>query len=82
MWTEALLWHGQEAFQATEFEEYRINGKIAGLMKNVKNFTVLQVFGAGHMVPMDQPAVSLAMINQFVTEKKLTGRPLLKLNDV
>jgi carboxypeptidase C (cathepsin A) len=31
------------------------------------NFAFLRVFNAGHMVPMDQPAVALELLNKFLT---------------
>jgi len=33
------------------------------------SLTFLQVFEAGHMVPMDQPAAALAMLNTFTSNK-------------
>lgn len=33
------------------------------------SLTFLQVYEAGHMVPMDQPAAALALLNGFLTNK-------------
>ena len=37
-----------------------------GRFRNYKNFTFMRVYDAGHMVPMDQPANALKMINEFM----------------
>lgn len=62
MWTNALVWNGQENYNNASFEEYRMNKDFVGLVKNAGNLTLMIVFGAGHMVPMDQPQVALHMI--------------------
>lgn len=33
------------------------------------SLTFLQVYEAGHMVPMDQPPAALALLNTFLTNK-------------
>lgn len=49
-------------FAQTESPE----GAPAGYAKTVGSFTQLTLTGAGHMVPMDVPAVALAMINKVM----------------
>ena len=39
-----------------------VNGEVAGQVKNYDKLTFLQVEGAGHMVPKDQPKSSLDML--------------------
>jgi len=34
------------------------------------SLTFLQVFEAGHMVPMDQPAAALALLNTFIENEE------------
>jgi carboxypeptidase C (cathepsin A) len=53
MWTDALVWEGQGAFRNAQYGVWKVDGVISGLVKNVFNLTVMQVFDAGHMVPMD-----------------------------
>lgn len=65
-WTHKLEWKGKEEFVGQEYKTWTVDGKPAGEFKNVKNLTFLRVYEAGHMVPMDQPSVSLEMLNQFV----------------
>ena len=61
-WTLELDWDHASEFKAAEDHEW--NNK-TGLAKTANGFTFLQVYDAGHMVPMNQPKVSLDMINQF-----------------
>ena len=39
----------------------------AGMLRTANNFSFLRVYDAGHMVPRDQPAVALAMLNAFIS---------------
>ncbi|EKD20552.1 uncharacterized protein L3040_004158 [Drepanopeziza brunnea f. sp. 'multigermtubi'] len=66
-WTEALEWPGQKAFNKAEIKDIKLdNGDKYGKIKNSGNFTFLQIFGAGHMVPMDQPEASLDFLNRWI----------------
>jgi len=66
-WTLALDWDNKDAFNKAEDKEWQTNGKTVARHRNSGPFHFMQVFEAGHMVPMDQPAVSLSMVNAFVT---------------
>ena len=74
-WTNAMPWKHQAEFQKAQYTPYTVNGKEAGQYKEVDNLTFLRVYNAGHMVPMDQPAVALAMVDKFMNkwaaEKKM-----------
>ncbi|ORC89495.1 putative serine carboxypeptidase (CBP1), putative,serine peptidase, Clan SC, Family S10 [Trypanosoma theileri] len=77
-WTMALQWSGAEEFRkAADSPFHRQDGVIAGLIRRVSteasplHFSFVQVYNAGHMVPMDQPAASLVMINKFMQNKQL-----------
>jgi cathepsin A (carboxypeptidase C) len=65
-WTNTLSWEKKEEFNQLEYKEWTVDGKTAGYYKNVDNLTFLRVSDAGHMVPMDQPEVSLEMLNQLL----------------
>jgi cathepsin A (carboxypeptidase C) len=65
-WALALDWSGNAAFNKAVDHSWNVNGKEAGIIRTAQNFTFLQVFLAGHMVPMDQPENSLEMVNQFL----------------
>lgn len=45
--------------------------KPGGRVQNFENFTFMQVYDAGHMVPMDQPEAAHDMIYQFIKNKKI-----------
>jgi len=68
-WTRALDWDGSAAFNQTDDKDWMMEGEAVARLRSFKNFHFMQVFEAGHMVPMDQPAVSLEMVNKFVTGK-------------
>lgn len=66
-WTEALEWPGQKAFNKASIEDIKLdNGNKYGKIKSSGNFTFLRVFGAGHMLPMDQPEASLDFLNRWI----------------
>jgi carboxypeptidase C (cathepsin A) len=67
-WTYALPWSGQTQFQAAPYQPWTAAGASgpSGYVKNSGNFTFLEVLLAGHMVPMDQPAAALDMLNRFL----------------
>jgi cathepsin A (carboxypeptidase C) len=62
-WVMALDWARTKEFRSAKDVSWNNN---AGLMRTVGPFTFLQVYKAGHMVPMDQPKASLDMLNQFM----------------
>jgi len=68
-WTLKLDWPHNAGFNAAEDKPYMLSGKQAGRIRTAHGFSFMQVYQAGHMVPMDQPEVALQMINQFITDK-------------
>ena len=70
-WTVALPWDGHDAFAAAADHDWTVDGVKAGTARSAKagggTFTFLQVNGAGHMVPMDQPKNALAMVKTFMS---------------
>jgi len=70
-WTLALPWSGKAAFNLADDHDWNVDGVKAGTARTAQlggtgHFTFLQVNGAGHMVPMDQPKNALAMIHTFL----------------
>ncbi|KAK3692250.1 Alpha/Beta hydrolase protein [Podospora appendiculata] len=67
-WTEALEWPGKKAYNKVELEDLKIAGadKAYGKVKGSGNFTFMRIYGAGHMVPMDQPDASLDFLNRWL----------------
>ena len=78
-WTKELHWSGKDDFvNATDTTWSYIesgNDVAGGLARSAKatkgdgSLTFLQVYEAGHMVPMDQPQAALAMLNTFIQKK-------------
>ena len=65
-WTHATKWAHKKEFNAQEYEQWNVDGKAAGEMRQYGNLHFLRVYDAGHMVPMNQPENSLAMLNRFI----------------
>ena len=55
------------AYQS-EFNHQPKRNITIGMSKKYRNFELLTIFGAGHMVPMDQPEVALDMLHNFIGE--------------
>lgn len=68
-WTNALQWSGKEKFNKAAYTHWKVDGKAAGEIKNHDKFTFLRVYDAGHMVPHDQPEVSLELLNRWISGK-------------
>ncbi|KDO33082.1 hypothetical protein SPRG_01896 [Saprolegnia parasitica CBS 223.65] len=71
-WTVALDWKYKTQFAGQEDVDWVVDGQKAGKVRSVQGLTFLQVFNAGHMVPMNQPANSLAMLDEFIKDGKPT----------
>ncbi|KAE9135002.1 hypothetical protein PF010_g2241 [Phytophthora fragariae] len=65
-WTRALAWEHQPAFTAADFEDVNFQGQTIGRVRTSHGFSFMKVYGAGHMVPHDQPATSYEMVRSFL----------------
>lgn len=65
-WTTKLEWNGAEAFQSAEDSDWQMDGETVARLRSARGLHFMQVYNAGMMVPMDQPAVALEMANLFV----------------
>jgi cathepsin A (carboxypeptidase C) len=70
-WTLALDWPHKADFNAAEDKPYMLqDGKTQlGRVRQSNGFSFVQVYQAGHMVPMDQPEAALTMLNDFLGDK-------------
>jgi len=69
-WVNNLNWPGKEQFNAINLSAWRDSkNNTIGLGKSYNGFTFLEVFDAGHMVPMDQPVNALDMLKRFLTNQ-------------
>ena len=66
-WVERLEWPHKKEWNAAKNETWTVDGKTAGFSQSFANLTFLQVLGAGHLVPMDQPENALDMIQRLIT---------------
>jgi len=72
-WALKLQWPHNAEFNAAEEKPYMVNGNHSGQFRTANGFSFMQVFQAGHMVPMDQPEAALQMINQFISGELEAG---------
>ena len=68
-WVDKMEWAGAEAFAAAPQRTWHVNGEAAGLSKSAGGLTFLEVYDAGHMVPMDQGERALDMLQRLVNNK-------------
>ena len=61
-----MQWPGQAAFTNATMQPWTVGGMPAGERWAALNMTFLRVYRAGHMVPLDQPNASLAMLDAFL----------------
>ncbi|XP_057953829.1 serine carboxypeptidase-like [Malania oleifera] len=64
-WVDALLWAGQREYRLAPFVPFTTAGTRGGEVKSYGPLTFFKVYNAGHMVPMDQPAVALEMLRRW-----------------
>jgi cathepsin A (carboxypeptidase C) len=72
-WVMALNWPGKAAFNAAPDVEFSVAGRAAGEERTYGNFSFVRIYDAGHMVPMDQPEVSLYMLSHFAHQERLSA---------
>jgi carboxypeptidase D len=63
---EHLDWQGRSDWLLADNFAYSVGGQPVGYIKAHKNLGFMTVLNAGHMVPMDQPAVTLDLMQRFV----------------
>lgn len=79
-WAEGMSWKGQPEFVSKDFKRWKIGGKEVGEFKEVYiggvdgddgkernvRFGFVTIDAAGHMVPQDQPAAALDMLERWL----------------
>ncbi|KAJ1845859.1 hypothetical protein LPJ73_004708 [Coemansia sp. RSA 2703] len=61
-----IQWPGNRGFAAAADNVWIVDGRALGEMRTFEGLSFLRVYGAGHMVALDQPAASLAMLAQWL----------------
>ncbi|KAK5644823.1 hypothetical protein RI129_006123 [Pyrocoelia pectoralis] len=62
---QKLNFKGAEQYKIAPRHHWRVDGQLAGYVKEAGKLTELLVRNAGHLVPGDQPQWALDMINRF-----------------
>ncbi|KAG6618627.1 Serine protease family S10 [Phytophthora cinnamomi] len=65
-WTRALAWEYQQAFTSADFDDVFFQGHAIGRVRTSHGLSFMKVYGAGHMVPHDQPAASYEIVRSFL----------------
>ncbi|KAF5741608.1 Serine carboxypeptidase-like 48 [Tripterygium wilfordii] len=66
-WVIEMAWHGKEEFlKPQSLVSFSIDGIEMGALRSHGPLSFLEVHGAGHMVPMDQPKTALHMIQRWM----------------
>ncbi|KAK2867901.1 hypothetical protein FQN49_003356 [Arthroderma sp. PD_2] len=67
-WSDALKWPGQAEFKPKKLTEvkHRATGHPIGQVKSHGGFAFFRLYGAGHLVPYDQPENSLDFFNRWI----------------
>jgi len=68
-WTLNLEWPNKSEFNAAADKPYTLPGqdRAAGRLRSAGGLSFMQIYQAGHMVPMDKPDVALDMLNGFLS---------------
>lgn len=66
-WITAMDWPGKDTFQKAPEVDWKVSGTTAGKSKSAQGLTFLQVYDAGHMVPMNQPKNALEMVKEVIS---------------
>jgi carboxypeptidase C (cathepsin A) len=72
-WVESTKWSGQADFDKAAFKNWMLDGRLAGSVKSGAGLTFIEVENAGHMVPMNQPQVALAILNNTIHDIPFTN---------
>mmetsp|Transcript_90247 Transcript_90247/g.254661 ORF Transcript_90247/g.254661 Transcript_90247/m.254661 type:complete len:516 (-) Transcript_90247:161-1708(-) len=73
-WVEQLPWAHQQEWAAAPRVDFVLDGQSRGKVQSARGLSFMQVYNAGHMVPMDQPEVSLAMLEEFMAAAQAKNR--------
>jgi carboxypeptidase C (cathepsin A) len=69
-WTSLMVWPGQSAYNSAPYKPWYVNGALAGSSKTASvaagTLIFLEVLGAGHMVPHDEPRAALNLLEHML----------------
>lgn len=64
-----LEWSGKYKYAMAPRKIWKVNGDVAGYVREYKNFRQVMVRDAGHILPYDQPKWAFDMIQRFIQGK-------------
>lgn len=65
-WISKLEWSGRERFSKARREQWKPSGPVLGYRREGGGLTTLDVLGAGHLAPRDEPQIASAL-EDFMT---------------
>ncbi|MED6161792.1 hypothetical protein PIB30_064034, partial [Stylosanthes scabra] len=72
-WVKTMKWEGIEEYLNAERKIWKVNGELAGYVQQWKSLTNVVVLGAGHVMPLDQPVIAQAMIQDWILQRGTFG---------
>ncbi|KAK9806679.1 hypothetical protein WJX73_007406 [Symbiochloris irregularis] len=72
-WVDLLPWSGNAAWKLQPEQSWTLNDTVVGSARQLGNLNFIKINGAGHMVPMDQPAAALDMFTRFLRNETFPG---------
>lgn len=69
----SLKWKNAAKYQEAPRFVWRVNGTVAGYVREVPGFAQVLVRNAGHMIPHDQPQWAFDMITRFTSVKSFSS---------
>merc|ERR1712004_87922 len=66
-WMYQLDWPYRREWARAVNEEFYVDGRPSGKVQTSHGLTFVQVYNAGHLVPMDEPLTSVAMVQEFLS---------------
>jgi len=65
-WVKELHWPHHKEWASAPDVDFNVRGESKGRQRSVGGLTFVQIYNSGHLVPMDQPEVALAMVREFI----------------
>ena len=66
-WVSRLDWKYNKEWNAQKNTTWTVQDELAGFYQSYANLTFLQILGAGHLAPMDEPVNALEMIRRLTS---------------
>ncbi len=64
-WMSKMKWSGAKRYEKAGREKWVSDGEVLGYSRSARGLTSLEVLGAGHLTPRDQPKL-IEQISRFI----------------